>query len=407
MGPSYILYHIIGGKLAGLSEIALIIIGVLYMYGPKIIDYIKTHYIKNKIYSIRITSNNTYYLNICRYLVDNNYCTKCSYFVSNLYIDASSKDIIKLDDIIIESYCYIEELGKDTFKREVLVLNSTISIKHIEAFIHKCKEYANSVKYDKLYILNYENDLFTPNILDYIDNPINNQTFDNIKYSLQKDILIKELDKLNDINNYKDGKRRKLTLMLEGKPGCGKSYHVQAMALYTKRHLVTINMNNVKSYKDINNIFNTTLYTISSSFDRNRCILFFDELDKFIEYDNLENEYKKDKNNISVQNNSRQELLSMLLEKLDGVGLYDGDIFIAAANDISKFHPALLRAGRFKVMKFNYLTVEQLQDYGKELFGSCPDLDKKYDDKFSHSEIFSTEYADINDYLSKLQELYN
>jgi hypothetical protein len=298
-------------------------------------------------------------------------------------------------------------LAKRNLKKEILILKSTISIKHIEAFIYKCKEYAESVKYDKLYILNYEDNLFTPNILDYLDNPTNNQTFDNIKYSLQKDILIKELDKLNDFNNYKDGKRRKLTLMLEGKPGCGKSYHVQAMALYTKRHLVTINMNNVKSYKDINNIFNTTIWTASNYFDRNRCILFFDELDKFIEYDNPENEYKKDKNDNSTQHNSRQELLSMLLDKLDGVGLYNGDIFIAAANDISKFHPALLRAGRFKVMKFNYLTVEQLQDYGKELFGTCPELDKKYDDKFSHSEIFSVEYANIEEYLNKLHELYN
>lgn len=399
MDPSYILYHIIGGKLSALPEILLIVIGVLYMYGPKIYNFIKTYYYKEKdTYFMEVPSKELQYIYISEYLLFNNYYNKCRYTNGNLRAYTNGYNTIKVtDSISVEFYKTITTHEGKQSESDALKIISTISIADVIKFKIMCENFATSKYIDKLYLIDYNGLDFDQSILDYINDPVNHQTFDNIKYSEHKDMLIKEIEYLKNIDNYCDGKRRKITLMFSGKPGTGKTYHVQAMALYAKKHLVTINMKNVNTYADITKIFDYYIRTRSAEVKRKDCILFFDELDKFIE------NYKP--NNKMV--NTPHELLSMLLTKLDGVGLYEGDIFIAAANDISKFHPSLLRNGRFKVIEFKYLTKHQLQEYGKELFGTCPDINEKYNDKFSQSEIFNTKYDDIEDYLTKLQELFN
>jgi len=90
---------------------------------------------------------------------------------------------------------------------------------------------------------------------------LSTRSFDNIFFE-QKDELKRRLDFF--LNNQKWYEKRgvpyTLGFMFYGPPGTGKTSTIKAIATYTKRHVVEISLSRIKTYKDLQKVFNDTSF---------------------------------------------------------------------------------------------------------------------------------------------------
>lgn len=225
-----------------------------------------------------------------------------------------------------------------------------------------------------------------------------NKTFENLFFE-GKEIILKRIDNyVHNIDKYKRlGIPHTLGFLFHGQVGAGKTSTIKAIANYTNRSLISINMNFVESVDDLIKLFNSPFIT-HNVIPLNKRIYVFEEIDCcdcFLSREELD---KKKKNEDTKE--SKTELLSelistntrktkevshritigQLLEVLDGIIECEDRICVFTTNYIEKIDKALLRPGRIDlVVDFKKLRRVDVQDLYKVWFNeNIPEKDLSY-----------------------------
>lgn len=232
-----------------------------------------------------------------------------------------------------------------------------------------------------------------------------NETFEHLFHD-HVDTFKNDIKQLRDKKYYAErGLKRKKGYIFHGEPGNGKSSTVMAMALEDNRHIIEIPFSRVKTGETLENILNLTKIQ-GIQFTNEEVIMFFDEIDvnsnslnkRKQEKDNIEDNitdiesklkesqykinlmdtiYAKDKKKFAdmikliddthKESKSLDKLkntiknddeinLGIMLSRMDGIGNYNGIIFIAATNYLNNLDPSLYREMRLTPYKFDYAT---------------------------------------------------
>lgn len=199
----------------------------------------------------------------------------------------------------------------------------------------------------------------------------NDRSFDNIFFD-QKEDLKERID--NFVNNRewyrKKGIPYTLGLMFSGKPGCGKTSTIKAIAKYTKRHIIDVPLTKIDNCRDLMNIFYGEEIN-GKKIPMNKRIYLFEDIDTIL--DVLKEREVKEKdvpvtnadkeekamllqalmskkgvvNSEKGKNNSADKLnLGFFLNLIDGVLETPGRILIISTNYPEKLDRALVRPGR-------------------------------------------------------------
>ena len=246
--------------------------------------------------------------------------------------------------------------------------------------------------------------------------------FDNIFFP-GKDEFKKRVDYF--IDNEKEYNRLGIPytfgILLYGEPGCGKTSTIKALANYTNRHVVEINLAKIKSCQDFRNAFyNNNICNYYVPIDKK--IIVLEDIDCMIdiikqrsennENDNENDLKSKDSCESSVSSNedtfgkmiakhlidkdyeaNGDLTLSFILNILDGVLEQHGRILIISTNYKDKLDSALIRPGRIDYkLNFTKCTkdtcIDIIEHYiNKKISKSRDNIDIP-DNKYTPAEIF-------------------
>jgi len=200
------------------------------------------------------------------------------------------------------------------------------------------------------------------------------KSFDNIFFEDKDRLLIRLNYFLNNRLEYeRKGIPYTLGLLFYGEPGCGKTSCIKALANFTKRNVVEINLKNIHTCGEFVDVFRNEF--INDSFiPIDKRIIVLEDIDCMLDVvkqrnttdsdsststdDNVDidtvlkmamiEKYKKD------SGGAEQKLtLSCVLNTIDGILEQEGRIIIITTNYKDKLDSALLRPGRID-MKINF-----------------------------------------------------
>jgi len=254
-----------------------------------------------------------------------------------------------------------------------------------------------------------------------------NRTFDNVFFEEREHVRGRTKFFLENRGWYdKKGIPYTLGFLFHGPPGCGKTSSVKAIANEGKRHIINVQLSEIKTKAQLQHLFfnddihvyngvNTEKYTIPVS-ERLYVIEDIDAMGDTV----LRREWKKP-NAVPVikteedawlarEKESEKETidLSFLLNLLDGTLEANGRILIITTNFPERIDRALIRPGRIDmIVKFKHCnrTVihEMLQSfYDREI--DLPD-DVSLDYKWSPAEVNQILFRNFNQPEAALQEL--
>lgn len=210
--------------------------------------------------------------------------------------------------------------------------------------------------------------------------------FSNIFFR-DKNILLKKTDYfLNSEKEYiRKGIPYNLGFLFHGEPGCGKTSCIKALANYTGRHVIEINLKNIKTCTEFIEMFHNDIYNdmylptdkkiiiiedidcmsdiIKSRKDKPECnkcgqndhskSSTKDEDEYNILKKMLEDENDAPKSEYSKYYDTDKLTLSCILNTIDGVYEQYGRILVMTTNYIERLDEALIRPGRIDV-KINF-----------------------------------------------------
>lgn len=281
-----------------------------------------------------------------------------------------------------------------------------------------------------------------------------NKTFDNIFFE-QKEILKQRLDFfLKNPDYYKKlGIPHSFGLMFYGKPGCGKTSAIKAIAKYTKRHIVEIPLSRIKKFGELKDIFFMDKYNhVDLSFE-NKIIVFedIDCMSDIIKKRDINNDNIKIKTNNEVQDENsritingdfinckltdtdieskqivlmRSKILNLLdvnqedpitlqniLNLIDGIIEQPGRILIFTTNHPDQLDDALIRPGRVDLqLEFKLCSNEIIKNIITHIYSqSIPDDIKFPEYKYTAAEVIQLcmNENDFDRVIKKLNELNN
>ena len=165
----------------------------------------------------------------------------------------------------------------------------------------------------------------------------NNRNFDMI-YSHQKEyILHRIIEHEKSKKRYASiGRKHKLTMLLYGEPGTGKSSMIEAIANYLHRQIRILRPET------------STSQLLQTVMNGEFAIYVLEEVDLFFESE-MQNSNMNTDNKSSTGSVNKFGKISMLMQILDGLYSKNGMFFIMTTNHIDKLDERLLRKGRIDV----------------------------------------------------------
>ncbi len=202
--------------------------------------------------------------------------------------------------------------------------------------------------------------------------------------------IIKDMNN-NFMINRQYCQENRISLLLHGPPGTGKSTFPYRIAMCLDRHIVSMNVNHM----DRETLYQTILspYVNGKSIDKTKCIFLLDEIDanivdlkkRDLEKKNstekkteellkciLSQKYGDEKLSNGANSDDKKVRLSDLLNVIQGSFPQDGTIMMATTNKydmIKTICPALFRPGRLQPVHFGYAEEETMQDISMYYFG--------------------------------------
>lgn len=179
---------------------------------------------------------------------------------------------------------------------------------------------------------------------------------------LQEDDYRKLIQTLDQYRNKKEvfeslSLQYKLNMLLYGKPGCGKSTCITAIATYLGKDIYYVKLNNVKTNEDMQKICE---YAFKGS--SRGGVIVMEDIDAMCDV-----VHKRTKNT-RVNNNGLT--LDYLLNLLQGTLTMKDSIFIVTTNHIEKLDPAFYRVGRFdQKIRFKLSDHSQIRKIHKRMLG--------------------------------------
>lgn len=187
-------------------------------------------------------------------------------------------------------------------------------------------------------------------------------SFNKYKYknttSFENLFLNKKEELINHLKEFKDGNSRHkfLSLLLQGKPGTGKTSIIKMMANYFNRSIVYVKLNEIKNMKMLLNIIHSERYEVYNSCTDeyedfivgNNKIIVFEDIDACSEDLIKKRELKTTESKFNKRDDDEDTTLTFddILNALNGVIPNDELIFVMTTNHVEKIDNALIRPGR-------------------------------------------------------------
>lgn len=178
-----------------------------------------------------------------------------------------------------------------------------------------------------------------------------------------KDKIFGKIDNFlaNEDFYLKNGIPYQLGIILHGKPGCGKTSLIKAIASKYNKEIAIVNAQNLED------ITHAIYYNPQS-------IIVVEDIDSNSITHKRETTSNENNNNISdMMNKSAVSSLSEILNDLDGLISTHGRLLIVTTNHLEKLDPALIRPGRFDlIVEIPLVNVNTMKLFLKHNF---PDFD--------------------------------
>lgn len=309
--------------------------------------------------------------------------TKSVPFVDDLqYSLTRTFEFIPSSEVIHDGFKITYELSSESKdnsgkRTQIITIASKKSVSEINAFINQCyteyctRHYFVRTVEAKQYLYKQ---MPTKEGIRFKKYEMNNKTtFDDLHFPEKEKIL--QLAK-----KLADGKLKKLSLLLHGAPGCGKSSIIKALAKHVGYHVVEVKLSFVLNDADLIDIFHNTsitrhknndekLDTLTDNVPINKRIYILEDVDAEcdvihqrietlpakpdVELTKEERKLAKVEKKEKIKQNfyeryleKRGVTLSGILNALDGILELNGAILVMTTNHVNKLDSAFIRPGR-------------------------------------------------------------
>ena len=293
-------------------------------------------------------------------------------------------------------------------------------IQHLQQFVEKCNTEYERRMANKLGTSLYYFDMMTQSKNKRnTQNPLPNthllytrhkfhttRTFDNVFFE-QKEAVKNHVDFFLNRKDWYDKKGIPYTLgfMFHGDPGCGKTSTIKAVANISRRHILNIQLSQIKSKEQLRHLFFNDEIHVHDGFKSEKFVIPVHERMYVIEDIDamgdavLRREWKKptvekpkskDPMDAWMENHTEEEEsepidLSFLLNLLDGTLEASGRIIAISSNHPERIDRALIRPGRIDmIVNFKKCNIEIIKSMVNSFYDqvfddwTTPDLEYKW-----------------------------
>jgi hypothetical protein len=317
-------------------------------------------------------------------------------------------------------------------------------IQHLQSFIENCNTNYERSMANKLGTHRYffdqvvqtkvkgstQNPLPTTHLIYTKTKFTTNRTFENVFFEERKHVQDRTKFFLENRGWYdKKGIPYTLGFMFHGPPGCGKTSTVKAVANEGRRHIINVQLSEIKTKAQLQHLFfndeiyvyngtNTEKYIIPVS-DRLYVIEDIDAMGDMVLRREWKTPYptkpapvKEEDAWLSREKEAEKEVidLSFLLNLLDGTLEANGRILIITTNFPERIDRALIRPGRIDlIVNFKKCNLEVLNEMIEAFYDKThiPITDPELNYKWSPAEVNQILFRNFNNPDQAIQELKN
>ncbi len=258
---------------------------------------------------------------------------------------------------------------------------------------------------------------------------LTNRTFDNVFFEERKHVQGRTQFFLENRGWYdKKGIPYTLGFMFHGPPGCGKTSTVKAIANEGRRHIINVQLSEIKTKTQLQHLFfNDEIYVYNGSTTEKYTIPVSERLYVIEDIDAmgdtvLRREWKKPQPMdvkpktdedawLQREKDAEKETidLSFLLNLLDGTLEANGRILIITTNFPERIDRALIRPGRIDmIVKFKRCSTEIVREMARAFYDDDNieiEDTQELEYKWSPAEVNQILFRNFSDPVSAIQEL--
>eukprot|EP00734_Pompholyxophrys_sp_LG126_P000006 Pompholyxophrys_sp_v1_NODE_1_length_32789_cov_6.460653.p6 type:complete len:470 gc:universal NODE_1_length_32789_cov_6.460653:16645-15236(-) len=269
----------------------------------------------------------------------------------------------------------IKKLEKDSVDLIGYQLVSDISIEYIHDFLTKCyteyieRAYGDTKTLDNRYLfVNVASD--SPGNKGKVQSRYNHYKL-NSKITFD-DVFFTDKDKLlYYLNRFQKGElpKNKLTILLHGPPGTGKTSIIKAISSKMKRSIQRIKVSTVSDYEELMDLVFSTNIVINNPI-KNHTLPLNKKIIVFEDFDRDDDSDKSRSPEFSIDRKREHGISDAdLLQLFDGIIELNDIITIITTNNVEKLDKALIRPGRIDLnLYIGNLTVENGLQMTKRIF---------------------------------------